>query len=101
KEQGHSAECRRLAGYVGGSDVAAAAAADVLAAEDADEEIAEGDGAQQVTGGGDLEESWHGFKRRRVLFPARGAGGAPPLQPASRRRYFKSALLQVESCQLC
>src|SRR5579859_6320336 len=47
------AECGRLAGYVGGADVTAAAAADVFAAEDADEEIAEGDGAQEVAGGRD------------------------------------------------
>src|SRR5258707_576264 len=57
EEQGQSAECGRFSGYVGGSDVAAAGAAYVLAAEDADEEGAERDGAQEVAGGGDLEES--------------------------------------------
>ncbi len=48
EQQCEDAECGGFAGHIGGADVAAAGAADVFAAEDADEEIAEGDGAQQV-----------------------------------------------------
>ncbi len=88
------AEGGGFAGYVGGADVAAAGAADVFAAEDAHEEIAEGDGAQQVAGGGDEEESRHVVKgRASVVFSLRG--GTPTLQPARRRRYFRIELRQL------
>jgi hypothetical protein len=40
---------------VGGADVAAADGADVLVAEDADQQVAGGDGAEQVSGGRDEE----------------------------------------------
>ena len=41
---------------VGGADVAAADGADVLLAEDADQQVADRDGAQQVSGGRDQED---------------------------------------------
>ena len=53
QQQGQDTEERRLAGYVGCSDVAAAGTAHVLATEEAHEQIAEGDGAQEVRCGGD------------------------------------------------
>src|SRR5579862_4011166 len=53
EEKSEDAEGRRFAGNVRSADVAAARLADVFAAEDADQEIAEGDRSQEVAGGGD------------------------------------------------
>ena len=69
EQQRQDAERRRFAGDVGGADVAAAGAADVFAAEDADQEIAEGDGAQEIADGGDEEES--GQLKLRTCLSAR------------------------------
>jgi hypothetical protein len=53
EDKREDAEGGGFAGDVGSADVAAAGLAHVFAAKDADEEIAEGDGAQEVAGGGD------------------------------------------------
>src|ERR1700735_2936008 len=54
-QQRENPECGRFARYVGGANVAAAGETDVFATKNTHEEISERDGAQQVTGGGDLE----------------------------------------------
>ncbi len=56
EEEGERPKQRRFAGYVGRADVAAAAAADVFAAKDPYQQIAEGDRAQKIAGDRDDEE---------------------------------------------
>src|SRR5580704_4105308 len=59
EEQSQGSQQGRLARDIGRADVPAAALAHVFAVKDADEEIAERDGPEKVTGGGDEEDVRH------------------------------------------
>src|SRR5208282_1962630 len=48
EDQGQNSQGRRLAGNIGGADVAAAALADIFAVKNPDEKVTEGDRSQQV-----------------------------------------------------
>src|SRR5579872_6418075 len=93
------AERGGFAGDIGGADVAAAGAADVFPAKDADENIAEWDRAQEIADGGDEEDDVHllvdgGTGKLPLRFcsrQARATAGETPVATL-KARYFNGNL---------
>ena len=97
EQQRYDSECGRFTSHVSSADVSTPGTADVFTIDDAHEEVAEGNGTQQVTCGGNhnYKDSSHDskfveFRGAAAMWPARYSDD---LQAGSRDPGGRPALL--------